>query len=215
MGYKLWIYGEPFTGKSKFADSFPKPFVISTDGNLQFYENAEGVEVHDYESFVQALLDFDGEKYETLIIDVLDHTYDFAREKFLEKNGIEHESDFVQSGGMQTYGKGYALLRDQFWYLISKFGGQADNVVTLSHELSKVVKGKFGQEINKSQPATIPEKLISKYCGKNHFVGRAIKRGNQYVISFGKDPNEISGTRGLPAFEITNSYEAFVKHIGQ
>ena len=33
MKYKVWVYGTPFSGKSYFADSFPKAFVINTDGN--------------------------------------------------------------------------------------------------------------------------------------------------------------------------------------
>ena len=45
MKYKVWVYGTPFSGKSYFADSFPKAFVINTDGNLQFYKNATGVVV--------------------------------------------------------------------------------------------------------------------------------------------------------------------------
>ena len=30
---KVWIYGQPYSGKTTFADSFPDPLILSTDGN--------------------------------------------------------------------------------------------------------------------------------------------------------------------------------------
>ena len=95
MNYKVWVYGTPFSGQSYFADTFPKPFIINTDGNVQFYKNAEGVQVSNYEEFVRALENFDTEKYETLIIDVVDHIYDMCRETFLDSKGIVR-NNFVQ-----------------------------------------------------------------------------------------------------------------------
>ena len=213
MKYKIWVYGTPFSGKSYFADSFPKAFVINTDGNLQFYKNADGVQVSNYQEFVKALEEFDTKKYDTLVIDVLDHIYDMCREKFLEENGIEHESDFT-SNGSSTYGKGWTLLREQFWYMISKIRNIPTNLVLVSHDAEKEEKGKLGTTKTIYAPATIPKQIISKLSGIMHFVGHCYKDGDDYKISFGGNDNEMSGYR-LPVKEtiIGNSYKEFIDNL--
>lgn len=214
MKYKVWVYGSPFSGKSYFADSFPNAYVINTDGNLQFYKNVSGgVQVSNYEDFIRALENFDSEKYDTLIIDVLDHVYDMCREKFLEENGIEHESDYT-SNGSSTYGKGWTLLRERFWYLISKIRNIPSNLVLISHDLEKEEKGKLGTVKTIYAPATIPKPIISKLCGIMHFVGHCYKDDDDYKISFGGNDNEMSGYR-LPIKKtiINNDYQTFVDNL--
>ena len=215
MKYKVWVYGTPFSGKSYFADTFPKPYVINTDGNKQFYKNADGVVVSNYQEFVRALENFDPSKYDTLIIDVLDHIYDMCREEFLEKNHIEHESDFTSNGGAETYGKGWTLLREQFWYMISKVRNVDANLILISHDDAKEIKGKLGTKKTMYAPATIPKQIVSKLSGIMHFVGHCYKNEDgKYIISIGEDDNELSGYR-LPIKEqiINNNYEDFINNI--
>ena len=213
MKYKIWVYGTPFSGKSYFADSFPKAYVINTDGNLQFYKNATGVVVSNYEEFVKALESFDPTKYDTLILDVLDHIYDMCREEFLKAHGIEHESDLT-SNGANTYGKGWTLLREQFWYMISKIRNIDANIVLISHDAEKEEKGKLGTTRTIYSPATIPPVIVNKMCGVMHFVGHCYKDGDKYLISFGGNDNEKSGQR-LPIEKliIENTYDEFIKNL--
>lgn len=214
MDYKIkvWVYGTPFSGKSYFADTFPKAFVINTDGNLQFYKNAEGVVVSNYEEFVQALNNFDTTKYDTLVIDVLDHVYDMCREQFLNKNEIEHESDFASDG---AWGKGWTLLREQFWYMISKIRNIDANIVLISHDSEKEIKGKLGTTRTVYQPATIPKNIVSKMCGIFHFVGHCYREDDERKVSFDQDVTEPYNGHRLPIKElvISNNYEEFIKNI--
>lgn len=209
---KVWVYGTPFSGKSYFANSFPKPFVINTDGNLQFYKS-DGVLVSNYQEFVRALQNFDNEKYDTLVIDVLDHVYDMCREEFLKANGIEHESDYM-SNGSSTYGKGWTILREQFWYMISKIRAIDANLVLISHDAEKEEKGKLGISKTMYAPSTLPKQLVSKMCGIMHFVGHCYKDYTKYVVSFGDNDNEVSGYR-LPIknLVIGNTYNDFLENI--
>ena len=215
MKYKDWVYGVQFSGKSHFADTFPRPYVINTDGNLQFYKNAEGIVVSNYAEFVQALQGFDTDKYDTLVIDVLDHVYDLCREEFLQKNGIEHEADLRTAGGAETFGKGWTLLREQFWYMISKITTVDANVVLISHDEERIVKGKLGTERTMYTPATIPKKITKKLSGRVHFMGRCLKdEQNQHKISFGDSANEDSGYRlPLESLLVNNDYESFINNI--
>ena len=213
MKYKVWVYGVPFSGKSHFADTFPKPYVINTDGNAQFYNNADSIQVSNYKEFVSALENFDSEKYDTLIIDVLDHIYDMCREQFLQSHGIEHEADLT-SNGAQTYGIGWTLLRDDFWYMISKIRNIPSNLVLISHDAEREEKGKLGTVKTIYAPATIPKAITSKLCGIMHFVGRCYKDGDRYVVSFGGNDNETTGYR-LPIKEkiIDNNFEDFKNNL--
>lgn len=154
--YKIWIYGTPFSGKSYFADTFPNTYIINTDGNLQFY-NSDGTVVSNYQEIINALQNFDSEKYDTLVIDVLDHIYDISREEFLNKNDIEHESDYESTG---AYGKGWTLLREQFWYLMSKIRNIDANVILISHDNEKEIKGKLGTTKTVNEPRNYSQKDI-------------------------------------------------------
>lgn len=211
MYYKVWVYGTPFSGKSYFADTFPNAFVINTDGNKQFYKNAQGVQVSTYKEFIKALEEFDSNQYDTLIIDVLDHIYDLCREEFLANNGIEHESDFTSDG---AWGKGWTLLREQFWYMISKIRNMDVNLVLISHDDEKEVKGKLGTTKTTYAPATIPKKIVSKLTGIMHFVGHCYREDDNFIISFGENDNELSGYR-LPIKSLTigNTYEEFISNL--
>ena len=34
----VWLYGSPFTGKTTFANRFPDPLMLNTDGNIKFVD---------------------------------------------------------------------------------------------------------------------------------------------------------------------------------
>lgn len=211
MKHKVWVYGVPFSGKSYFADSFPNAFVINTDGNLQFYKNSVGVQVTNYKEFVGALEQFDTDKYDTLIIDVLDHVYDMVREAFLDSHNIEHETDFQGDG---AYGKGWTLLRDSFWYMISKVRNIDTNIVLISHDAEREEKGRLGLMKTMYEPATIPKKITSKLTGIMHFVGRCYRDGDGFKVSFGGNDNEVSGYRiPIEKLIIDNTYDEFIENL--
>lgn len=212
MKYKVWVYGTPFSGKSYFADTFPKAFVINTDGNYQFYKNSDGKVVGSYAEFISTLQSFDPKKYDTLIIDVVDHIYDLCREEFLINNDIEHESDFTSDG---AWGKGWTLLREQFWYMISKVRNIDANVVLISHDSETEVKGKLGTVKTVYKPATIPPKILAKMCGIFHFVGRCYREDDKHYINFENDTTMPNNGYRIPIkeFIIDNNYEALIKNI--
>ena len=34
----VWLYGAPFSGKTFFANQFPDPLMLNTDGNIKFVD---------------------------------------------------------------------------------------------------------------------------------------------------------------------------------
>lgn len=211
------FYGQPLVGKSYLANSFPNTFTINTDGNARHFKN-DYVLVTDYMSFSKALVSFDDKKYDTLIIDLMDHVYEFARTYFLDKNKIEHESEL-------GFGKGWAVIEKGFIDLLMKIATFECNVVLLFHERVSTEKDKFNREVTSYSPQ-VREKVVSKITGLMDYVGRVYKdeklRGTgvetDYFVSFGGNANEISGVRLPIGYElkeriIGNNYDELIKNV--
>lgn len=211
----IWLYGKPFSGKTYFANQFPNAFIINTDGNAKYYDS-DHVKVKNYKEFAEALSKFDSKKYDTLVIDVLEHIYDFTREYFLEKNNVDHESDL-------EWGKGWTLVREGFWTLINKIASIDADVILISHEEEYLVKSKLGVEKTHYKPALV-DKLHDRVCGLMQLVGHVYadevslngETKTRYFVSFGSSSNELSGIR-IPIKErkITNSYDEFINNLGE
>lgn len=212
---KVWLYGSPFSGKTKFATEFPNAFVINTDGNAKFFTKNYAV-VKNIDEFSEKLNWFlkGDHKYDTLVIDVMDHVYDMVREYYLGKFDIDHETDL-------GYGKAWTVIKEGFWTIINKVATCNYNVVLISHEIEYSETSKIGKEITKFKPS-LNEKLHDRLCGIMQLVGRCyydevmlngepLKR---YFVSFGSNTNELSGIRvPLIKNKIENSYEQFVKNL--
>lgn len=212
---KIWLYGKPFSGKTKFATEFPKAFVINTDGNAKFFTK-DYASVKNMKEFSAKLSWFlEGKhEYETLIIDVVEHVYDFVREYYLDKFDIDHETDL-------GYGKAWTAIKEGFWTVINKVAGCEYNVVLISHEVEYTETSKIGKETTKYRPS-LNEKLHDRMCGILQLVGRCyydeVILNNEpikkYQVSFGSNVNELSGVRvPLIKSKIENSYEQFKNNL--
>lgn len=212
---KVWIYGKPFSGKTKFATEFPKAFVINTDGNARFFTKHYAT-VKNMKQFSEQLNWFltGKHEYETLVIDVMEHVYDFVREYYLDKFGIDHETDL-------GYGKAWTVIREGFWTIINKIANCDYTVVLISHEVEYTEVNKIGKEVTKFKPA-INDKLHDRMCGILQLVGRCYydevilnnEPVKKYHVSFGSNVNELSGVRvPLIKNKIENTYEMFKTNI--
>lgn len=218
MKYKIWIYGKPFSGKTYFATSGGKTLVISTDGNAQFYD-CDIIRVKDIEEFSKAVdtAKASGDKYETIVVDVLEHLFDMQREYMLEKFDLTHESDDTKG-----FGKIYNYIRKGFWTIIRELSEFDDhNVIIISHEDEYIETSRLGVETTKFRPRLddTKEGLHDKISGIMHFVMRVFTSVNKqnvktYKISCGSTTDELSGNR-LPLKErlFDNNWESFMEAI--
>lgn len=108
------IYGAPMVGKTKFASTFPNPLFLNTDGNTQDINRGiidlresqmiDGINtplekwklfkayVH-YFKQPETIKELKDKGYETIVIDVIDHLYEWCREYVLEALGITDETE--------------------------------------------------------------------------------------------------------------------------
>lgn len=208
---RIWLYGEPFSGKTTFASQFPGAKVISTDGNAEgLFKKEDIIRVRNYKDLENALNELKKESPEWLVIDVIDYLYDICRTYVLDKNNVEDEGDIPY--------RGYKMVRQFFWGVITKISNLCDNIIFISHEDIQVEKNKFGREITKYVPK-FEAKMLTQMTGIMTVVGRCLKETSEkndsaYVLRIGHNDNEIGGTRfKLKETQIPQGYESFMNNI--
>lgn len=213
---KIWIYGQPYSGKTTFADQFPTPLNLNTDGNVK-YVTMPRLEIKDdvtkdgrlvnrkfaWEVFKEAITDLEqGSDFETVVVDLLEDVYDHCRVKVCEDNGWDHESD-------DSF-KAYDIVRSEFLRVLKRLLNLDYNIVLISHEdTTKDIMKKSGDKITSIQP-NIPEKVAKKVAGMVDLVGRVVVDGNKRTINFKSDEVVFGGGRlqGVKTTEIPLSYDA-------
>lgn len=104
----LWIYGVPFCGKTTFANAFPDPLMLNTDGNIKFVD-APYIRIKDevkvegrqtkrtlaWELFKDTISELEKKEnsFRTIIVDLLEDLYEHCRLYMYQQMGITHESD--------------------------------------------------------------------------------------------------------------------------
>ena len=216
-----WIYGSPYSGKTTFASNFPKPFFISLDKNAQYIMEDENsyVNVNSLQEYSDELKKFlkDPGDFETLVIDNIDLLEEYVREYFLDKLGIEDESD------REDYGKAWRLIREGTYQAVMKSSKFKGDTIWISLQDEYTTKSKLGTEITNYRPG-INKKLHNRLSGLTTIFCRAYKDSkkvggeviSRYFISIGDEATELSGTRlEIKETKIPNDYEAFMNNFEQ
>lgn len=177
---KLWLYGLPFSGKTTVADQAPTPLNLNTDGNVKYVTMArvpikdevkkEGritKRVFAWEKFVDAVDELEaGSDFETIVVDLLEDTYDYCRVFMCDKNNWEHESD-------DSF-KAYDIVRSEFLRTIKRLLNLPYNIILISHEdTSRDIMKKGNDKVTSITP-NIAEKLRLKIAGMVDLVARVV-----------------------------------------
>lgn len=211
----IWLYGQPFSGKTYLASKFPKNYIISTDGNASYLFPEDHIfrvkTFQDLNDAFTKLKKLPKDQIEYLTLDVVSYLYDVVRDKFLEENGIKHESELPY--------KGYSMLRSKFWETITALTRICDNVIFISHEVCWTEKNKFGREINRFDPI-FEDKLKTQMTGLMTVIARTVKEKDKdgvyhYNLQIGHIEEELGGTRlPLKSTKIEDvDYQKFIDNI--
>lgn len=184
---KIWIYGAPFSGKTTLADHFPDAVMLNTDGNLNSFlspvveikETFEGrIKVSAWDNFKAAIDELQKGKHQfkTIVVDLVEDTYEHCRRWSYDKLGIEHESD--------NSFKAWDFVRNEFLTVYKKLMTLPYNIVLISHEdVSRDLTKKTGDKITTIRP-NIQDKLANKLAGMVDIVGRVVADGDERTINF-------------------------------
>lgn len=194
---KIWLYGAPFSGKTTLADKFPNPIMLNTDGNINSFtaplveirETLDGrIRTSAWENLKSTIDELQrGSDFETVVVDLVEDTYEHCRRWCYEKLGIEHESD--------NSFKAWDYVRNEFLTVFKKLMTLDYNVVLISHEdASKDITKKSGDKITSIRP-NINEKVANKLAGMVDIVARVVADGDSRTLQFKSDDVVFGGGR--------------------
>lgn len=179
---KIWIYGATMSGKTTVVDSAPNPLNLNTDGNIQFVtmpyvsiKNDVKVEGRltkttlAWEIFKESITELEKKQndFKTLVVDLLEDTYEHCRLYMYDKMDIQHESD-------DSY-RAWDKVRTEFLSTIRRLMNlDYENIILLSHEdMTKDITKKTGDKVTSIKP-NIPEKVANKIAGMVDIVARVV-----------------------------------------
>ncbi|WP_277679657.1 AAA family ATPase [Gracilibacillus dipsosauri] len=110
------IFGGTMHGKTYFADEFPNPLNLNTDGNAEMIEtpslniankrNAKGEIVKSASEYLSEIileLETTDHTFETVVIDVIDDVITMFEQEIIEEHGVKSVGDI-------SWGKGHQML---------------------------------------------------------------------------------------------------------
>ena len=228
---KLWIYGGAFSGKTTFMDSAPSPLNLNTDGNIQFVtmqylpikDTMEGRQkILAWDVFKKAIDELEktaGQNgFKTIIVDLLEDTYESCRLFMYDRLGITHESD----DSFRAWDK----VRTEFLSTIRRLMNlDYENIVLISHEdTSKDITKKSGDKITAIKP-NIADKVANKIAGMVDIVARVVVeddetrtlnfKSNEVIFGGGRLKNIKTTSIPLDWDELLKVYDEanfFAKH---
>lgn len=214
----IWLYGKPFSGKTTFANKFPDPLMLNTDGNIKFVD-APYISIKDQVSVTGRLtnrkfawavfkevvdeLEKKENNFKTIIVDLLEDLYEYCRLYMYDQLGITHESD----DSFRAWDK----VRTEFLSTIKRLMNlDYENIILISHEdSSKDITKKSGDKITAIKP-NLNDKVANKIAGMVDIVARVYVDEKQRILSFKSDEVIFGGGRlKLRTKEIELDYEKF------
>ena len=193
----IWIYGVPFCGKTTFANNFPDPLMLNTDGNYRFVD-APVIPIKDevkiegrqtkrkmaWEVFKETIdeLEKKDNTFKTIIVDLLEDMYEHCRVYMYREMGISHESD----DSFRAWDK----VRGEFLNTLKRLMNlDYENIILISHEdTTKDITKKGGDKITAIKP-NIQDKVANKVAGMVDVVARIV--ADDDVRTFNFKSNEV------------------------
>ena len=215
----LWIYGKPFSGKTWFANRFPDPLMLNTDGNIK-YVDSPFISIRDevtssgrmtttklgWEVFKDVIdeLAKKQNEFKTIIVDLLEDTYEMCRLYMYKEMGITHESD----DSFRAWDK----VRTEFLSTMRKLVNlDYENIILISHEdTSRDIMKKGGDKITAIKP-NMQDKVANKIAGMVDLVTRLVSEGDTRKLTFKNSETVFGGGRLIvKEDEINADYDEFI-----
>lgn len=125
--FTILLYGQPKVGKSTLASQMDNPLFLATEAGLNSLEVFQ-VPIKSWPEFLEVCAEIDkgNHQFKTIIIDTITNLFKFCSAYICEKNGIAHESEL-------GYGKGWHLVREEFFRAITKLSLLPLGLVFICH----------------------------------------------------------------------------------
>lgn len=199
----MWIYGVPFCGKTTFANAFPVPLMLNTDGNIKFVD-APFIRIKDevkvegrmtkrtlaWQVFKDVIdeLEKKDNSFKTIVVDLVEDLYEYCRLFMYDQMGIKHESD-------DSF-KAWDMVRNEFLNTLKRLMAlDYENIILISHEdTSKDITKKGGDKVTAIKP-NMQDKVALKVAGMVDIVARIVADGDIRTFSFKSNEVIFGGGR--------------------
>lgn len=144
------VYGPTKIGKSTWCSKADNALFLSTEPGLNSLE-VFNVPIRSWDELLAAcgaIAEGDHD-YKTIVIDTVDNAYKMCAEYVCRKFKVEHEADL-------SYGKGFALVNNEFQRVLNKLAFLSYGLFLVSHSQDIEIETRTGK-YNKTVP-TLPEK---------------------------------------------------------
>lgn len=190
------VYGPSKIGKSTWCSQAEGALFLATEAglnNLDVYQQPIG----SWEDLLAAGKEIAEGKhaFKTVIIDTVDNAYRMCAEHVCQKFKIEHESDL-------GYGKGYALINNEFYRVLNKLALLPYGLFLISHSQEREIETRTGK-LTRIVP-TLPDKArkivlgmvdIILFCDLEPTTGADGKPAHRRVVRSKPNTNYEAGDR--------------------
>ena len=135
----IFIYGPHKFGKSTWCSKAEDALFLATEAGLNSLEVFQQP-IGTWDDLLAAAKEIAGGKhpFRTVVLDTVDNAYKMCTEYICQKFKIEHESDL-------EYGKGYALVNNEFYRVLNKLALLPYGLFLVSHSHEKEIETRTGK----------------------------------------------------------------------
>lgn len=148
-GYSVFFYGQPKSGKTTIASKFPKALILAFEKGYNALPGIFAQPINSWGEFKKLFSELKTpevhEKFETIVIDTADIAYSYCEKFICNREGVDSIGDI-------PYGKGYALISQEFDESIRKILNLDYGLVLISHSKTITEKNEKGQEVSRIVP---------------------------------------------------------------
>ena len=205
-GYSVFFYGEPKSGQTTIASKFPNALLLAFEKGYNALAGVMAQPMNSWADMIKVLKQLKDEKvkarFETVIIDTADIAYSCCEKYICSNEGVSSVGDI-------PYGKGYALVGNEFDEKLRNIVQLGYGIILISHGTDKTFKDENGNEYNKIVP-TLDKRANNIVARMADIIGysRAVtdNEGNDKTLLF------MRGTQRFEAgsrFKYTPDYIEF------
>ncbi|MBZ0270552.1 AAA family ATPase [bacterium] len=146
----IMIYGPPKIGKSTLASEFPKALFLATEEGLAHVEVFQ-TQIDSWARFKAACAELAEGKHDfrTVVIDTIDNLYRMCADAVCAENKVKHVGD------IPGFGKGYALVNNEFHRVLTALSRLPYGLILVSHSKQTDVETPTGSHTK--TVSTLPE----------------------------------------------------------
>ena len=211
--FTVLLYGKSKFGKSEWCSHADNALFLATEAGLNSLE-AFQLSISKWEDLLVACKELsEGQhQFKTVIIDTVDNAYRMCAEYVCQRSKVEHESDL-------EYGKGYALVNNEFFRVLTKLSLLPYGLILVSHSQEKEFETRTGKIVrlvptlpDKAQKLVLGMVDIVLYCDFEAVAGPDGKQVQKRVFRTKPNIHYEAGdrTKRLPE-TIDFEYAAFLK----